>query len=229
MQKGAGNMSSKLNRACGTSSPANRAGILSAGAYAKGVFRSTAAPALRRFFRALLFLLLLLAPRANPANPGAVRVPFRTVKSMILIEGKIDEKRVTFLLDTGSNHTIVSVISCGGVPFPLRPAQRNGNAAGMTGESVRLPLNLTLADHTWVGQCVTMMNLDDLHQVLGISFDGLLGQDILREFRSVRIDYKAHVIELKHWQSASSCERDDVSTQLLKGSRGFRFESIPLS
>jgi hypothetical protein len=36
-----------------------------------------------------------------------------------------------------------------------------------------------------------LMNLDDLHQTLGIPFDGLLGQDMLREFRSVRVDYRA--------------------------------------
>jgi hypothetical protein len=116
---------------------------------------------------------------------------------MILIEGKLDEKRVTFLLDRGSNHTIVSVRSYRGVQTQLRRAQRNRSAAGMTGESVRLPVNLTLADHIWAGQYVTVMNLDELQQVLGIRFDGLLGQDILREFRSVRIDYRAHVIELE--------------------------------
>ena len=30
---------------------------------------------------------------------------------------------------------------------------------------------------------------------VGIHFDALLGQDILREFRSVRIDYNTQVIE----------------------------------
>jgi len=43
---------------------------------------------------------------------------------MILIEGKIDEKRVTFLLDTGSNHTIVSVRSYGACSSNCA-AQRN--------------------------------------------------------------------------------------------------------
>jgi aspartyl protease len=153
---------------------------------------------MRSIWGTLLLLLLLLAPMSNRAKPGAVRVPFRTVQSMILIEGKIDEERVTFLLDTGSNHTIVGVRSYGGVQFPLRRAQPNRSAAVMTGESVRLPVSLTLADHIWVGQCVTLMNLDELQQVLGIRFDGLLGQDILREFRSVRIDYTSHVIVLEH-------------------------------
>ena len=116
---------------------------------------------------------------------------------MILIEGKIDEKRITFLLDTGSNHTIVSVKFYGNVLLALRPAQHDRGSAGWMGESVRLPVELSLADHVWAGQCVTMMNLDELQKVLGIHFDGLLGQDILREFRSVRIDYSARVIELE--------------------------------
>jgi aspartyl protease len=152
---------------------------------------------LRSILGTLLFFLLVLDPMPNRANSRAVHVPFRTVQSMILIEGKIDEKRVTFLLDTGSNRTIVSVRSYGGVQFQLRRAQRNRSAAGMMGESVRLPVTLTLADHIWAGQCVSIMNLDELQQVLGIRFDGLLGQDILREFRSVRIDYNAHVVELE--------------------------------
>ena len=41
------------------------------------------------------------------------------------------------------------------------------------------------------------MNLGDLPERLGAPFDGLLGQDILRQFRSVRINYRAHVIELE--------------------------------
>jgi hypothetical protein len=205
-------MRPKLNCPLRNSSPSEGPAILG---YAKDVSRSSKAVALRLVLLAPLFLLLLLAPNPIRANLGAVRVPFRMVKSMILIEGKIDQKRVTFLLDTGSNHTIVDVRS-GGLPFLLHPGQRNGSAAGMTGESVRLPRNLTLADHTWTGQCVTMMNLADLEQVLGIPFDGLLGQDILGEFRSVRIDYKAHVLELLHWQGASSCERNEVSTHFFE-------------
>ena len=38
---------------------------------------------------------------------------------------------------------------------------------------------------------------DELAQHFGIHFDGLLGQDILNQFRSVRIDYKTHTIDLE--------------------------------
>jgi hypothetical protein len=186
-----------LHRSFRASSAAKRPAILAAAACVNGVCRLRPVLASARVLRALLCFLLLLVPMPNRANPRRVRVPFRTVESMILIEGKIDEKRITFLLDTGSNHTIVSVRFYGNMLLALRPAQHDHGAAGWMGESVRLPVELSLADHIWAGQCVTMMNLDELQKVLGIHFDGLLGQDILREFRSVRIDYSAHVIELE--------------------------------
>lgn len=186
-----------MHRFFRTSSAAKRPAISAAAACVNGVCRFGPVLTPAYVFRALLCFLLLLVPMPNRANPRGVRVPFRTVESMILIEGKIDEKRITFLLDTGSNHTIVSVRFYGNVLFPLRPAQHNRGTAGWMGESVRLPVELSLADHIWAGQWVTMMNLDELQKVLRIHFDGLLGQDILREFRSVRIDYSAHIIELE--------------------------------
>jgi hypothetical protein len=41
------------------------------------------------------------------------------------------------------------------------------------------------------------MNVDELSRRFGTPVDGLLGQDLLREFRSVRINYKSHIIELE--------------------------------
>jgi hypothetical protein len=190
-------MASIPNRFFRTSSAAIRPSIVGAAACAKGVFGSAPAFPAGRIFRTFLFFLLLLAPMPNHANSRAVRVPFRTVRSMILIAGKINDKPVTFLLDTGSNSTIISTTSYGPSQFLLRRAQRNLDAAGISGESLCVPVNLTLANHVWVGQRVSVMNLDELQAILGVQFDSLLGEDILREFRSVRIDYKARIIELE--------------------------------
>jgi hypothetical protein len=150
-----------------------------------------------RLFRALALLGLLLAPLPSRARPSTVRIPFRTAGSMILVEGQVNGHRITFLLDTGADKTIVSVKSYGNVQFPLRRVQHSQNAPGMTGESLRLPADLRFANHIWAGQRVSVMDLDELKRILGIDLDGLLGQDILREFRSIRIDYHAHVIELE--------------------------------
>jgi hypothetical protein len=74
---------------------------------------------------------------------------------------------------------------------------RHESGPGLVGNSLRRPADLELGGHVWTAQQVSVMNLDELKQMLHMDFDGLLGQDILRQFRSVRIDYRAHVIELQ--------------------------------
>jgi len=58
-------------------------------------------------------------------------------------------------------------------------------------------VDLEIADRFLFSQPLSVMNLGDLPQRVGAQFDGLLGQDILRQFHSVRINYRAHVIELE--------------------------------
>jgi hypothetical protein len=146
----------------------------------------------------LLFVPLALAPAPGSAHPPVIRVPFRSVDSMILVEGKVNGDPVTLLLDTGSVGTIVSARRYRVMSFPLHTIQRNAQGPGVNGESVSVRLDLELGNHRWARQRVSIMNLDELSNILGIQhLDGLLGQDILREFRSIRIDYHAHVIEFE--------------------------------
>jgi hypothetical protein len=150
-----------------------------------------------RRLHTFVLLLALLAPAPAPAHPKPLRVPFRTSASMILIEVKIDGHPMIFLLDTGSIGTIVSLKSYRTVPFPLRTIRRDPRSPGVVGDSVPVKLDLSLGGHTWYSQSVSLMNLDGLVDLLGTRVDGILGQDILREFRYVRIDYSARVIELE--------------------------------
>jgi hypothetical protein len=152
----------------------------------------------RHRLRYLVLLLFLLTPLPNRARSSSLRIPFRTAQSMIIVQAKINGTPVTLLLDTGATRTIVSADIYGKVPFRLRTIERNARGPGIFGDSLILPVNLELANHMWAGERVAIMNLDGLSQVLGIHFDGLLGQDVLREFHSVRIDYRAHTIELEN-------------------------------
>lgn len=70
-------------------------------------------------------------------------------------------------------------------------------AAGIVGNAVRLRVDVEIVHRFLFSQPVSVMNRADLSKRFQIPFDGLLGQDILSQFRSVRIDYKAHVIELE--------------------------------
>src|SRR5256885_7561599 len=67
--------------------------------------------------RVIALIVLLLLPPPNRARSTTVRVPFRTVQAMILIDGKVNGNPATFLLDTGSNRTIVSTRVYGNVEF----------------------------------------------------------------------------------------------------------------
>ena len=145
----------------------------------------------------LALFLLLLNPLPNRARPAVLKVPFHTVQSMILIEGKVNGNPATFLLDTGANHTIISARAYGHVDFDLHRLPQNTRGPGLAGGSLRLPADLVLAEHVWAAQRVSVMDLDDLNEMLKMKFDGLLGEDILRQFHSVRINYRTHTLELE--------------------------------
>jgi gag-polyprotein putative aspartyl protease len=149
-----------------------------------------------RVARVVVFLLLILTPLLNGARTSEYKIPFRTVQSMIVVDGTVNGNRATLLLDTGANRTIINAKAYGNVQFELQRLPQNSRGPGLTGGSLRLPADLVLAGHVRITQRVSVMDLEELKQMLKMDFDGLLGQDILRQFRAVRIDYRAHVIEL---------------------------------
>ena len=143
----------------------------------------------------LILVFLLLAPLPALAQRRIVTVPFRSVDSFILIDAKIDGTPLRLLMDTGANKTILNAKSfCKTEMNVTRPVNRG---AGIVGNALRLRVDLEIAHEFMFSRRVSVMNLEELSRRFGIQFDGLLGQDILNQFRSVRIDYKRCVIELE--------------------------------
>ncbi len=143
----------------------------------------------------MMLVFLFLAPLPALAQRRIVTVPFRSVDSFILVDAKIDGTPVRLLVDTGANKTILNAKSfCKTEMNVTRPVNRG---AGIVGNALRLRVDLEIAHEFMFSQRVSIMNLEELSRRFGIQFDGLLGQDILNQFRSVRIDYKRCVIELE--------------------------------
>jgi hypothetical protein len=149
---------------------------------------------LRRFCGVpILALFLTLAPAH--AKPRVVELPYRSVDSYILVDVKIDGSPVRLLVDTGANRTIVNAKSfCRTELNVTRPVNRG---PGIVGGALRLRVDLELTRQVKLSQPVSVMDLEELSKSFRIQFDGLLGQDVLNKFRSVRIDYKRQVIELE--------------------------------
>jgi Aspartyl protease len=157
----------------------------------------TKTPAGARGFCVLALVSLFLTPPALPDKSDVVYVPFRTAQSMILVDARVNDNRATLLLDTGANHTIVSPKAYGNAQFQVRNLHKNDQGPGMQGDAMRLRANFALANRVWISHPVYVLNVDELSHRFGTPVDGLLGQDVLQEFRSVRINYKSHVIELE--------------------------------
>jgi gag-polyprotein putative aspartyl protease len=143
---------------------------------------------------AMLAVLALLSP-PGCARTETVLLPFRSVHSLILIDAKVNGNPATLVLDTGANNTIIDSRMYGNLRAPsVEPVSKG---PGVIGNALRLRADLEISGRFLFSQPVSVMNLGDLPQRVGAQFDGLLGQDILRQFRSVRINYQAHVIELE--------------------------------
>jgi len=68
--------------------------------------------------------------------------------------------------------------------------------AGMSQASIR-HLSITLGELTFKDLMVGVLDMTDVNSRTGASMDGLLGEDILCHFRSVRINFKGKTLELE--------------------------------
>jgi len=92
-------------------------------------------------------------------------------------------------MDTGSSRTILST--------RFVHAQRSspkislGKGSRYVGSAILVKANLKLADNVWRDH--DFLAMDDppaISQSLGQKVDGILGQDLLRDFQAIEIDFR---------------------------------------
>jgi len=139
-----------------------------------------------------LFLALFLFAGVVSAqqHPRTFSVPFHTAGGMILLEAQANGKPAVLLLDTGAQTTVIS-------PKLANVRSKDSRAFATVVQGVRAHANLLLsADLNYSGDFY-VLDFSETSKQLGAKIDGLLGQNILRDFSAFRVDYKANVIEFE--------------------------------
>ena len=131
---------------------------------------------------ALLLTVLVIAKFAVAGEGKIYRVPFHTTNGMILLDGVVEGKPVSLLLDTGANNTIISAQAAGLAAVQLRGLEATKEGTGAEGDYIAREVDLRLDRRHWINRRVLVMDLSDASRRVGAQVDGFLGQDILREF-----------------------------------------------
>jgi hypothetical protein len=122
-------------------------------------------------------------------------IPFEMNRQFgsILIRARVNGQPVTLLVDTGSSHTILSSDFLRLSPLLLKPAHPPLKGSGLVGNARWFEATMEVGGVSWAKREVLVMDsIRDLSNSLNQRIDGILGQDILKEFRSVLIDFKQH-------------------------------------
>ena len=138
-----------------------------------------------------LMLASLLCPSAHGQERTALTIPFHSAENLILLDAELNGRPATFLLDTGSNVSFVDYHAARSIRFKADKVRR----VGQTG-CLRAYEHLSLAGRNFHAQGLCVADLSDMQKGIGSHIDGLLGQDFLRQFSGVRIDYKAQSVTL---------------------------------
>ena len=106
----------------------------------------------------------------------------------ILVRVHVNGKPAVLILDTGSNTTILSPEMSGLNPAHLPRADPPRKGTGFVGDGRWGQATLTIGTTVWKDKRVLVVDTKDLSRAVQRKIDGILGQDILDEFKYVEIN-----------------------------------------
>jgi len=120
----------------------------------------------------------------------------KVVEGMVFVPVKVNGSDVLLMLDTGATNTVVSPKA---VHVPVNAASQMATVTeGHQQVNVAVArLDVKLGEARIDSAVVVLTDLSPAQAARYGKFDGLLGQNVLSQFKSVRIDYQNKVIELE--------------------------------
>jgi hypothetical protein len=111
-----------------------------------------------------------------------------------IVEVKINGHVARFIVDTGSAQTLVAQELVQTV-VPARSVFRSD--AGMELSGRYFEVDLDLGGRRWAKRVVGAIDMTRIREVFGKDIRGILGQDVLREFDVVTMDYRGSKLTLE--------------------------------
>jgi len=137
-------------------------------------------------------------PARNHSKSG---VPFEVNRNFgtILIRAQVNRQPATLVVDTGSSHTILSSELFRVRPLALEHSGTSAKGSGFVGSAGWAKATLEIGTMTWPDRRILVMDdFRDLSNSLKQRVDGIVGEDVLREFNSVVLDFKHGQLVLLH-------------------------------
>ena len=131
------------------------------------------------------------------AHAETRKLKFRSAQSMILVDLAVNGKPVTMLLDTGAVSSLIAIRLTDFDSHKLAPMRQGRTDQGFVGQAFEVKARFDFAGMNVQDLRVFAGNVDELSRRAGTRCDGILGLDVLRKFKSVKIDYAAQEIELE--------------------------------
>ena len=155
--------------------------------------------------RNITTLLLLISSIAcvSSGNLGAQELPkgstgvlLMSDKSTgpILVDAKLNGQPVVMILDTGASHSMFDAGTFGLSAVQFQAARMNSRGLGLDADVVMRTADFEIGNEAWKQQPVEIADLHLLSKIYGRKIGGIIGQDILRSFASVQINYKCHCV-----------------------------------
>ncbi|HXW91014.1 MAG TPA: retropepsin-like aspartic protease [Terriglobales bacterium] len=159
-------------------------------------------------YRVTVFVLTFLAAtgvsrtQSVPApTKDDLTIPFEVNGQFgsILIRVQVNHRPAQLLVDTGSSHTVLSAELLGVSPGLLQPASAPVKGSALRGVAGWTGATIEIGTARWPDRRVLVMDgFSQISKSMKEKVDGLMGEDLLKEFTFVVIDFRNHRLILRH-------------------------------
>lgn len=132
----------------------------------------------------------------TPHRRSVLPIERGAVFGEILVSIRVNGKPAVLILDTGSSTTILSPEASGLDPINLRRADPPKKGSGFVGDGRWGEATLITGARIWKDHRVLVADMKSITDAMHRKIDGILGQDILGEFKYIEIDFEHKLLVL---------------------------------